>query len=71
MHVDALSQSVAYVNELPFEREMEFRQLNDPRIKEISNLLEYKDSEKFALINGSVQSSARTAYFDRFSAGSA
>jgi len=50
-HVDALSRSVAYVNELPLEREIEFRQLNDPKIKEISNLLEFKDDEKFELIN--------------------
>jgi len=53
-HVDALSRSVGYVNELPLEREMEFRQLNDPRIKEISDNLEYKDDEKFGLISGLV-----------------
>lgn len=30
---------------------MEFRQLNDPRIKKISDLLKSKDNGKFALIN--------------------
>lgn len=54
LHVDALSRSVGYVNELPLERELEFRQLADPRIKEISNSLEYNDSDKFALVNGLV-----------------
>lgn len=32
-HVDALSRSVAYVNEFSLERELEFRQLSDTRIK--------------------------------------
>lgn len=49
-HVDTLSRSVGYVNELPLEREMELRQSNDPRIKEISESLEIKDDEKFDLI---------------------
>lgn len=51
-HVDALSRAVDYVNELPLEGELEFRQLNDPRIKEISENLEYKDDDKFDMING-------------------
>lgn len=40
------------MNELPFESELEFRQLNDPRIKEISENLEYKEDNKFDMING-------------------
>jgi len=48
-HVDALSRCVAYVNELPLERELEFRQLADPRIQEISRDLELKDSDRFTL----------------------
>jgi len=51
-HVDALSRSVAYVNKLPLERELELRQLADPEIKAIVNELEFKDSEKFDLLNG-------------------
>lgn len=53
-HVDALSRAVAYVNELPLERELEFRQLADPRIREISNDLEVNESDRFALVNGLV-----------------
>lgn len=53
-HVDALSRSVAYVNELPLERELEYRQLADPQILKISRELEFNDSDKFKLINGLV-----------------
>jgi len=51
-HVDALSRSIAYVNELPLERELEFRQLADPRIKEFVQELEIRNSDKFELIDG-------------------
>jgi len=54
VHVDALSRSVAYVNELPLERELELRQLVDPRIKEISENLEFSENEKFDLVDGLV-----------------
>lgn len=53
-HVDALSRSVAYVNELPLERELEYRQLADPQILKISRGLEFNDSDKLKLINGLV-----------------
>jgi len=53
-HVDALSRSVAYINELPLERELELRQLTDPKIQDITTDLEYSENEKFALINGLV-----------------
>jgi len=51
-HVDTLSRSVAYVNALPLERELEVRQLTDPRLKEISEELEQKENSKFTLIDG-------------------
>jgi len=52
-HVDALNRSIAYVTERPLERELEFRQLTDPRIKEISEDIEFKgDNENFALVDG-------------------
>lgn len=51
-HVDALSRSVGYVNESPLEHKLEFRQLADSRIREISGELEFKASEKFELIDG-------------------
>jgi len=53
-HVDALSRSVGYVHELPLERELEFRQLADPVIKQISADLEFTDNDKFKLIDGLV-----------------
>jgi len=53
-HVDALSRSVAYVNELPLERELEFRQLADPGIHEIAKELEMRDNDRFNLIDGLV-----------------
>lgn len=46
-HVDALSRQVFYVNYLPIERELEFRQLQDPRIKSIAEDLEFNDNDKF------------------------
>jgi len=53
-HVDALSRSLAYVKEVPLERELELRQLADPQIQEIANKLEFCDDEKFSLVNGLV-----------------
>jgi len=53
-HVDALSRSLCYVSELPLECELEFRQLADPKIKEISHDLEFNESNKFKLVNGLV-----------------
>jgi len=53
-HVDALSRAVAHVSEMPLERELEFRQIADPKLKQISEDLEFKDSEKFSLVNGLV-----------------
>jgi len=53
-HVDALSRSVGYVNELPLERQLEFRQLADNRVQEISRGLEFNDHEKFSLVDGLV-----------------
>lgn len=53
-HVDALSRMVAYVNRLPLERELEFRQLQDARISQIAMELEYEDNSKFKLIDGLV-----------------
>lgn len=54
-HVDALSIIVASISPLPLERELEFRQLKDPIIKEIALDLEssenYKAKEKFEIID--------------------
>jgi len=51
-HVNTLSRSIAYVNELPLDRKLEFRQLTDPRIKEIVKELEFSNNDNFELIDG-------------------
>lgn len=53
-HVDALSRNVGIVEALPLERELEFKQLQDPRIKEIAESLEQSDDEKYELLEGLV-----------------
>lgn len=53
-HADALSRSVALVDELPLERRLEFLQLADPAVQKISNKLELGDNEKFAVVDGLV-----------------
>jgi len=45
---------VAYVGELPLERELEFQQLADARIRAIAKNLEYDENSKFSLIDGLV-----------------
>jgi len=52
-HVDALSRIIAY-NEPMLERELEYRQLQDLRIKDIAEDLEFADNEKFIFIEGLV-----------------
>lgn len=54
LHVDALSRNTCYVNSLPLERELEFRQLSDPKIMGISRELEFRDNEKFSLVDSLV-----------------
>jgi len=54
-HADALSRSVAYVHEMPLERELEFRQMADARLKQINEELEFSDSDKFSLVNGFIK----------------
>jgi len=53
-HVDALSRAVAYVHEMTLERQLEFKQITDPRLKQIAEELEFKDNDKFCLVNGLV-----------------
>lgn len=54
-HVDVLSRQVSYLEILPLERELEFRQLQDPRLKQIASELEYgAENNEFLLINGLV-----------------
>ncbi|XP_025160298.1 uncharacterized protein LOC112589822 [Harpegnathos saltator] len=51
-HVDALSRNAGYVDEMPLERELEFRQLADPQLQAICRRLEFEDDPKFALVDG-------------------
>lgn len=41
-HVDALSRAVYYVETLPLEKELQYRQLQDPKIKLIVKDLEFE-----------------------------
>ncbi|CAL1672453.1 unnamed protein product [Lasius platythorax] len=51
-HVDALNRIVAYMDSMPLERELEYKQLQDTRLKSIAEQLEYEDNEKFVLLEG-------------------
>jgi len=56
-YVDALNRQVSYfiLEILPLERELEFRQLQDARLKQIASELEYgTESNEFRLIDGLV-----------------
>jgi len=53
-HVDALSHIVGYIEAMPLEKELEYKQLSDPRIKSLAEDLEFTDNEKFELIDGLV-----------------
>lgn len=53
-HVDALSRIVYQIETLPFEKELIYKQLQDPKIKALANDLETQDLEKFVLIEGLV-----------------
>lgn len=45
-HVDALSRIIALVDEMPIERQLEFKQLHDPAIKSIIDKMENSESDK-------------------------
>jgi len=53
-HVDALSRISAYVEYMPLERELEFKQLQDQKLKEIAEKLEFQENDMFQLIDGLV-----------------
>jgi len=46
-HVDVLSRQVYFAEMIPVERELEFRQLQDARLKEIAMSLEFCESSKY------------------------
>lgn len=53
-HVDALSRQIGYINFLPLKRELEYKQLQDQKLKSLAEELEFRDDEKFQLIEGLV-----------------
>lgn len=53
-HVDCLSRYVASINLITIEDEVMYRQLTDPKIKELAEELESKDHKYFVLIEGLV-----------------
>lgn len=53
-HVDALSRAVCLVESIPFDKELELKQLVDPRLRIIAEKLEKEDDDEFELINGLV-----------------
>lgn len=53
-HVDALSRIVAHIEAMPLEKELQFRQLQDTKIKTIAEGLSCNEHEKFELFDGLV-----------------
>lgn len=53
-HVDALSRQMEYIGSLSIEHELEFRQLQNSKWRDIAPDLEFRDSDKFELIDGLV-----------------
>lgn len=53
-HVDALSRIAGYIEAMPIEKELEYKQLSDSRIRSLAEDLEFTDNEKFELIDGLV-----------------
>ncbi|XP_071628367.1 uncharacterized protein [Temnothorax longispinosus] len=53
-HVDALSRVVGFTDSIPLEKELQYRQLQDPKLKLIAEKLEQEESDEFELIDGLV-----------------
>jgi len=51
-HVDALSRIVAFAEAMPLEKELQYKQLQDPKFKELSSKLEREDHHKFEFLDG-------------------
>jgi len=52
VHVDCLSRHIMVINNISVEDEIMYKQLMDPKLKEIASELEIKESKYFVLING-------------------
>jgi len=53
-HVDALSRTVGYLEAMPLENELQYRQLQDIRLRKIAEDLEFTNNDKFVPIDGLV-----------------
>jgi len=51
-YVDALSRIVAFTEAMPLEKELQYKQLQDPKFKDLSTKLEREDYHKFKLLDG-------------------
>lgn len=54
MHVDALSRIVYFIESMPLEKEIQFRQLEDSKLKVLAEKLESEEDENYEFINGLV-----------------
>ena len=54
IHVDALSRIISYIEPMPLEKELEYKQQLDPRLKIIADELQFRDDDKFELCQGLV-----------------
>lgn len=50
--VDALSRVVCFIDSIPLEKELQYRQLQDPGLKRLADSLKHEDHNKFELIDG-------------------
>jgi len=51
-HVDALSRIVAFAEAMSLEKELQYKQLQDLKFKDLSAKFEGKDHHKFELLDG-------------------
>jgi len=54
IHVDCLSRNIASINVIAMEDELMYKQLADPKIKELAEDLETRDNKYFVLMEGLV-----------------
>jgi len=51
-HVDTLNRIVAFAEAKSLKKELQYKQLQDPKFKDLSTKLEREDHHKFELLNG-------------------
>lgn len=53
-HVDVLSRVAYFVDSIPLEKELQYRQLQDVNLKHLAEELKKKDHDEYDLIDGLV-----------------